>query len=132
MPEKVNPRYVIIPCSGIGKTLGTITRRATRIVTEDLRPDETDTICLPLLTIGDEETVRRIRENPCVTVDGCAAQCAKKNVEYHHGKLKGSVKVIDVMRETPGVKLGTVLDIGPGGETLAKKTGEKIVKIMED
>jgi uncharacterized metal-binding protein len=130
MSEKKSHRYIVIPCSGIGKALGTVTRRATYIVTEELLPDKTDSICLPLLTIKDSETVQKIRENPCITVDGCAAQCAKKNVEHHQGRLKGDVKILDAIRENPKLKPGTVLDIGPEGETLARKTAEKIVKII--
>ena len=132
MSEKKGPKYIIIPCSGIGKAVGTITRRATYIVTEELMPNETDSICLPLLTIKDKETVQKIRETPCITVDGCVAQCAKKNVEHNHGKLKGEIKILDVIRENRGLKPGTVLDIGLDGEKLARKTAEKIVKIMGD
>jgi uncharacterized metal-binding protein len=132
MSEKKKSKYIIIPCSGIGKALGTITRRATYIVTEELLPNDTDSICLPLLTIEDDETVRKIRENPCITLDGCVAQCAKKNVEHHHGKLKGSIRILDVIKENPKLKPGTVLDIGPDGEKLARKTAEKTVKIIGD
>jgi uncharacterized metal-binding protein len=130
--EKKRSKYIIIPCSGIGKALGTITRRATYIVTEEMLPNDTDSICLPLLTIKDEETVRKIRQNPCITVDGCVAQCAKKNVEHHQGKLKGSIKILDVIKENPKLKHGTVLDIGPDGEKLARKAAEKLVKIVGD
>ncbi len=132
MSEKKRSKYIIIPCSGIGKALGTITRRATYIVTEEMLPNDTDSICLPLLTIKDEETVRKIRQNPCITVDGCVAQCAKKNVEHHQGKLKGSIKILDVIKENPKLKPGTVLDIGPDGEKLARKAAEKLVKIVGD
>ncbi len=132
MSEKRRSKYIIIPCSGIGKALGTITRRATYIVTEELLPNDTDSICLPLLTIEDAETVRKIRENPCVTLDGCTAQCAKKNVEHHHGELKGSIMILDVIKENPKLKPGTVLDIGPDGEKLARKAAENAVKIIGD
>jgi uncharacterized metal-binding protein len=128
--EKKRSKYIIIPCSGIGKALGTITRRATYIATEELLPNDTDSICLPLLTIEDEEAVRKIRQNPCITVDGCVAQCAKKNVEHHHGKLKGEIKILDVIRENPKLKPRNVLDIGPDGEKLARKAAEKVVKIV--
>ena len=132
MPEKEKSKHVVIPCSGIGKAVGTITRRATYIVTEELLPKETDSICLPLLTIKDEETVRKIRQNPCITVDGCVAQCAKKNVEHHKGKLRGSIKILDVIKENPKLKPGDVLDIGPDGEKLARKAAEKVFKIIGD
>ena len=132
MSEKKKSRHIIIPCSGIGKAVGTITRRATYIVTEELLPNDTDSICLPLLTIKDEETVRKIRQNPCITLDGCVAQCAKKNVEHHQGKLKGEIKILDVIKENPKLKPGNVLDIGPDGEKLARKAAEKVARIVGD
>lgn len=130
MFEKKRSKHTIIPCSGIGKAVGTITRRATYIVTEELLPNETDSICLPLLTIKDEETVQKIRQSPCITVDGCVAQCAKKNVEHHQGKLKGEITILDVIKENPKLKPGNVLDIGPDGEKLARKVAEKIGRIV--
>lgn len=132
MSEKKRNKVIIIPCSGIGKAVGTITRRAAYIVVDELLPNETDSICLPLLTIEDEETVRKIRENPCIAVDGCVAQCAKRNVEHHKGKLKGEIRILDVIKENPKLKPGTVLDIGVDGEKLARKAAEKVVKIAGD
>jgi len=131
MSEK-RSKHIIIPCSGIGKAVGTITRRATYIVTEELLPNDTGTICLPLLTIEDEETVQKIRQNSCIAIDGCVAQCAKKNVEHHQGKLKGEIKILDVIKENPKLKPGNVLDIGPDGERLARKAAEKIARIVGD
>jgi uncharacterized metal-binding protein len=132
VPEKKRSKCIIIPCSGIGKAVGTITRRATYIVTEELLPNDTDSICLPLLTIEDEETAQKIRQTPCITVDGCAAQCAKKNVEHHQGKLRGEIKILDVIKENPKLKPENVLNIGPDGEKLARKVAEKVVKIVGD
>jgi uncharacterized metal-binding protein len=132
MSEKKKSKYIIIPCSGIGKAVGTITRTATYIVTDELLPNDTDSICLPLLTIQDQETVQKIRENPCITIDGCVAQCAKKNVEHHKGKLKDSIKILEVIKENPRLKPGNVLEIGPDGEKLARKAAEKVVKIVGD
>ncbi len=130
MSEKSKSEFIIIPCSGIGKALGTIARRATYIVTEELMPNNTDTICLPLLTIEDKETVQKIRQTPCITIDGCAAQCSMKNVEYHNGKLAGKLTILEIMRENRGLKPEGVLDIGPDGEKLARKAAETVVKII--
>ena len=39
---------------------------------------------------------------------------------------------MDVIKENPKLKPGNVLDIGPEGEKLARKTAEKVVKIVGD
>ncbi len=43
-----------MPCSGIGKTYGTVSREAAYDLTEDLRPDTTQLVPLSLLVLGDE------------------------------------------------------------------------------
>lgn len=47
-------RIAIVPCSGIGKTFGTVSREAAYAVVEDLRPDRTELVALSLLVLGDE------------------------------------------------------------------------------
>jgi uncharacterized metal-binding protein len=125
-------KHIIIPCSGIGKAVGTVARRAAYIVTDETLPDKAVTMCLPLLTIEDSEAIEKIRRNPCITIEGCIAECARKNVEYHKGQLKADINVLDVLRQNNRLKPGTVLDIGPDGEKLAKKVAEKIVNAIED
>ncbi len=48
------PRVVIVPCSGIGKTYGTVSREAAYDVVDDLRPAETQLVALSRLVLGDE------------------------------------------------------------------------------
>ena len=47
-------KVVIVPCSGIGKTYGSVSREAAYDVTEDLRPEDTQLISLAMLVMGDE------------------------------------------------------------------------------
>ena len=57
-------KVVIIPCSGIGKTYGTVSREAAYEVTDDIRPEQTQLVALSLLVLGDEETrLSRRRES---------------------------------------------------------------------
>jgi len=44
---EVNDKPVlVIPCSGIGKVHGLISREAAYLVTDELAPGQTDTLCL--------------------------------------------------------------------------------------
>ena len=79
--ERESEQVLVVPCSGIGKAVGTVGREAAYAVIEDLRPLSTDTLCLSLLVMGDEVAQARVRESRCVTIDGCARECARKNVE---------------------------------------------------
>ena len=60
--EAVSPeerKVMVVPCSGIGKTYGTVSREAAYEVTEDSRPGSTELVALSLLVLGDEERARR-------------------------------------------------------------------------
>lgn len=121
-------KVFIIPCSGIGKSLGTVGRKATYNIVEDLRPDQTTTTCLALLTIGDEETLKKIRESPCISIDGCPTQCSKKNIEASKGKLVKSIMVTDILRNHRGLKPEGVIKLNAEGERLASLLAEEVAK----
>ncbi len=125
-------KVFVIPCSGIGKALGTVGRTATYEVVEKLRPNEATTICLPLLTIGDEATLKLTRNNPCISVDGCPLQCARKNIEASEGKLAASLMVTDVLRENRSLKPEAVTELGPKGSKLANILAEKIATQIDE
>ncbi len=127
-------QVIIIPCSGIGKSLGAVGRLAAYKVTDELRPEKTRTVCLPLLTIGDEDTVNIVKTNPCITIDGCPAQCSKKNVEASNGKLSHQIIVTNVIRENRTLKPAGVIELNPEGnqlaDVIAKKISEKVDEIL--
>ena len=45
-------RVVIVPCSGIGKALGSVAREAAYELCEELRPESTDLVALSKLVLG--------------------------------------------------------------------------------
>lgn len=126
-----NQKILIIPCSGIGKSLGSVGRKATYKVIEELRPDQARTTCLALLTVGDEEALKMVRENPCVSIDGCPAQCAKKNIETSKGRLVRSVIVTDVLRKYRGLKPEGVIKLNAEGEKLASILADEVAKEVD-
>ena len=132
MERKVSKQNVfVIPCSGIGKSLGTVGRKAAYKVIEELRPNQARTTCLALLTIGDEETLKMIRENPCISIDGCPAQCSKKNIEASKGKLVRSIMVTDVLRNHRGLKPEGVIKLNAEGEKLASLLADEVAKEVD-
>lgn len=113
-------KVFVIPCSGIGKPTASVGREAAYSVIEDRRPECADTICLGLLTLGDEEAVARVRESEVITIDGCAKDCARKNVEASGKTPSTSHRVHDYLKEHRDLKPETVLDIGEGGKKLVE------------
>ena len=125
-------KVYVIPCSGIGKATASAGREATYRIVEDLLPETCDTLCLSLLTMKDEEAVGKVRENLVVAIDGCAKDCARKNVEASGKTPDISRRIQDFMKEHRGLKPETVLDIGEGGRKLAEIVAEELSGEIED
>ena len=123
----------VIPCSGIGKALGTVGRKAAYKIVEELRPQHTRTTCLALLTAGDEETLKEVREHPCISIDGCPAKCAQKNIEASKGRLISSMTVTEVLSRHKDLKPEGVITLNSKGcelaNLLAKEVAETVDKI---
>jgi uncharacterized metal-binding protein len=131
-----NRKVVVVPCSGIGKSLGTVGRVATYKVIERMKPEETRTVCLALLTMGDDDALKLVRENPCIAVDGCPAQCSKKNIEASMGKLAYNIVVTDVLRKNRSLKPDGVIELNDQGdklaEIIARALSEKVDEIQNE
>ena len=127
-----NRKVVVVPCSGIGKSLGTVGRVATYKVIERMKPEETRTVCLALLTMGDDDALKLVRENPCIAVDGCPAQCSKKNIEASMGKLAHNIVVTDVLRKNRSLKPEGVIELNDQGDKLAEIIADTISEKVDE
>jgi uncharacterized metal-binding protein len=122
----------IIPCSGIGKAFGTISREAAYHVVEDLRKGRTDTLCLSLLVMGDEDSSNLVQTHQCITIDGCPLECAKKNLEIAGAKLAANFRVVDLLKERRNLKPKSVTLLDEAGRELAKILAEKIALKVDE
>ena len=129
MPE--NP-ILIIPCSGIGKPFGTISRDATFRVVDELKKGRAETNCLSLLVMGDEEATRQIRESVCIAVDGCPLACARKNIEIAGGEIAAYFRVMDLLRENRGLRPRQVTFLDEDGLKLSEMLAEKIASKVDE
>jgi len=127
-----NRKVVVAPCSGIGKSLGTVGRVATYKVVERMRPEKTRTVCLALLTMGDNDALKLVRENPCIAVDGCPAQCSKKNIEASMGKLVHSIIVTEVLRKNRSLKPEGIIELNDQGDKLAEIIAKDLSKKADE
>jgi len=125
-------KVVVIPCSGIGKALGSVSREATYELVENLRKGVTDTICLALLVSGDKESLQLVQDNKCVTVDGCPLQCAEKNVKLAGGDLAASFRVVDALRENRKLKPKRVAFLDDDGVQLATVLAKQIAGKVDE
>lgn len=124
-------RVVIVPCSGIGKTYGSVSREAAYQVTDDMRPARAQLVALSLLVLGDEEARAAVAENLAVTIDGCKLACATKMVRESGGTVAQDFAVLDVYRRYREFKPQGIAQLNEGGQKLAHALAEEIVAVVD-
>lgn len=126
----------VIPCSGIGKVLGLMTREATLQVTDRLCPDSAEVVCLAHIVTGDESAIAKVEGCSCIAVDGCPALCAAKSIENAGGIVKAKYRSVDEMRNHKGKNAGTATELTEDGwqivDEFAEKISAKVAELIEE
>jgi uncharacterized metal-binding protein len=125
-------QVVVIPCSGIGKTYGSVAREAAYDLCEDLRPDGTTLVALAKLVLGEEKARERVRSCPAVTIDGCKLMCASKLVTHSGGQVAHEVAVLDVYRRHKELKPEGIAELNEGGLKLARLLAEEVAGVVDE
>jgi uncharacterized metal-binding protein len=124
-------KVVIVPCSGIGKTYGSVSREAAYEVTEDLRPNSSRLVALSLLVLGDETARETVSACPAITIDGCKLACATKMVKESGGSVAQDYAVLEVYRRYKQFKPQGIAELNEGGLQLAHALAEEIVEVVD-
>ncbi len=127
-PQKV----IIVPCSGIGKSYGTVSREAAYEITEDLRPEQTQLVPLALLVLGDQASRAVVAECPAITIDGCKLACAAKMVQQSGGTITREFAVLDVYRQHKDLKPQGIAELNEAGQKLARVLAEAVATVVND
>jgi uncharacterized metal-binding protein len=125
-------KVVIVPCSGIGKTYGTVSREAAYEITGDVRPEDTQLVALSLLVLGDESARAAVRGNPTITIDGCKLGCATKMVQESGGTVARDFAVLDVYRRYKQFKPQGIAELNQAGQQLASALAEEIAGVVDE
>jgi uncharacterized metal-binding protein len=127
-PRKV----VIVPCSGIGKTYGSVSREAAFELVEDLRSGQAQLVPLSMLVMGDEDSREAVMRSPAVTIDGCKLACAKKMVQESGGTVAQDFAVLDVYRRYKQFKPQGIAELNQGGLDLAHALAEEVAQVVDE
>lgn len=128
LPKK---KVGIIACGGEEIPEGTISRVAARMVLEELRPEDTVTLCLPLFLAGDERERAFARFYPTIAVDGCEKLCAKRATEKYSGPVSSYI-VVDKLIEMLGLSSGqSRRELDEAGQRAAEAVAQEIVNQVE-
>lgn len=125
-------QVVIVPCSGIGKTFGSVAREIGYELCDDLRPNSTRLVALSKLVLGDEEAREQVRQCPSITIDGCKLACAAKLVKHHGGTIGREISVLDSYRQHKELKPDGIAELNPQGKQLARIMAEDLAEVVDD
>jgi uncharacterized metal-binding protein len=121
----------VVPCSGIGKSLGAAAREAAYVLTEDLQPDKTKVVALALLVMGDKAAKREVAGGRAIAIDGCKLECAAKGLVCSGAAKVHRIAVFDVVRRHRGLKPEGVCDLNEDGLKLARAAAEEAAEIID-
>ncbi len=119
---------VVVPCSGIGKPFGSVSREAAYDLCEDLRPESTRLVALAKLVLGDTAARELVAKLPAVTIDGCKQMCAAKMVKESGGKVVHEVAVLEVFRRHKELKPEGIAELNEPGRKLARVLAEEVAE----
>ena len=128
---KEHRMVAVIPCSGIGKSFGTVSREAAYELCENFRPKETTLVALSKLVLGEEDAQERVRSNPAITIDGCKLMCASKLVKLSGGSVVREVSVLDIFREHKELKPEGIAELNQPGKDLARVIASEVSADLE-
>jgi uncharacterized metal-binding protein len=124
-------RVVIVPCSGIGKTYGSVSREAAYQVVEELRPESSQLVALSMLVMGDETVTEAVASSPAIVIDGCKLACARKMVQESGGTVAQEFAVLDVYRRYRKFKPKGIAELNEGGQLLAQALAEEVGQAID-
>jgi uncharacterized metal-binding protein len=127
----ITQKVIIVPCSGIGKPYGTVSREAAYDVTDILRPGQTQLVPLALLVLGDQDSRSVVAECPAVTIDGCKLACAAKMVQQSGGTIAQEFAVLDEYRRHKDLKPLGIAELNEGGQKLAHLLAEEVTAVVD-
>ena len=131
MEQKHPKKVVIVPCSGIGKSYGTVSREAAYDITDELRPTETQLVALSMLVLGEESARNAVANHPAITIDGCKLACASKMVKENGGKVAQEIAVLDVYRRYRQFRPEGIAELNEAGRQLARALAEEVTVTID-
>ena len=134
MPVLPKKKVGLISCSGEELPEGTLSRMATLRVLEQLRPNDTVTLCLPLFLAGDDKERAFARFYPTIALDGCDKRCAARATEKYSAKPTRSIVIPEFLAargiDTPRSRHQTDVESERATDLLAEEIARQVDEIL--
>lgn len=132
MPKLPAKKVGIIACSGEELAEGAVTRQAALRVLEELRPDDTVTICLPLFLAGGEGDRAFARFYPTIAIDGCELRCAARATAEYSGEPAASFVVTDIAVEEALGQIAGLRRLNEAGQQAVTETADQVAATVDE
>jgi uncharacterized metal-binding protein len=132
MPVLPKKKVGLISCSGEELPAGTLSRMATLRVLEQLRPNDTVTICLPLFLAGDDKERAFARFFPTIALDGCDKRCAARSTEKYSAKPTSSIVIPEFLAARGIDPPGSRHQMEVAGERVTDLLAEEIARQVDE
>ncbi len=132
MPDLPKKKVGIVACSGEERAEGTITRLAALKVLEQLRPNDTVTICLPLFLAGGEGDRAFARFYPTIALDGCGQRCAARATERYSALPAASLLVTELVAEAGLGQPEGAHRLNAAGRQAVDLTAERVTQRIDE
>lgn len=132
MPVLPKKKIGLISCSGEELSAGTLSRVATLKVLEQLRPNDTVTLCLPLFLAGDDKERAFAKFYPTIAIDGCDKQCAARATEKYSAKPTASIVIPEFIAARGLAAPTSRRQMNMDGERVADALAEEIARRVDE
>jgi glycine cleavage system H protein len=113
---KANQTYAVLPCNGLDKAAGGVTREVALQLAEQTG---SEILCPVLSRVADAHYNRLAGEHPLLVIDGCATRCASKLAAEKGLRVSKKLTVAGEAKQR-GIELGDSLRLDETGRGLAK------------
>lgn len=119
--------YAILPCNGLDKCAGCITKEVAIKLAEDT---QSEIICPVLYRVADARYSKIAAEKSLLVLDGCATRCASKLASEKGLKISEKLNITDEAKAN-NISLGSSLKLGAAEEELVNNIVDKLSKEEE-
>jgi len=114
-------KICLIPCNGLDKPLGVVTREVALKLTQ--KHPNLELICPVLFNVKAEKYEKQLEAARIFVLDGCATRCATKLVDNKSYKISKKIYIPDMVKK---------FQLNTGKELILNEAGNKLVdKIVE-
>lgn len=124
----MNSKYAVLPCNGLDKCAGQITKEIALAICEQTG---SELICPVFYQVADARYAKIAKENPLIVIDGCGTRCASKLAAEKGLKIQKKLTVsVEAQNRNQTLPTDTIR-LGEAEQALAIELAGELTKVDE-